>query len=221
MPTTQQVEQFMKPARKLAAAFVQIQAGDTSKPDPDHPVLVAAANQAFALAQGYLCRQFYKGEYCYRWRKVGREIRLPVVPVESVTEVKADGTVIDPSDYELVGDRIEFAGGEHAGSSLGSGAGFVYGFDTLDRDFLFRIVDVTFVGGYVRSDSDASFNNAMAEQSAAQYRRAPFVGLSANAGGNEAGSVTVGSDKGSLIAGVELQLAPLVYTGEAEELRCP
>lgn len=210
----------MKPARELAAAFLQIMDGATSKPQEDHPVLVAASGQAFGLAQGYMNRPLFKGEYCHRWETVGREITLPVVPVDVVTEVKADGSILVPlDDYELVGNRIEFQGGIHATGS--SGGSFIRGTDIDERDFLYRIVDVTYVAGYERSDADAQFNNAMAEQCAAQYRRAPFIGLSASAGGNETGSVTVGSDKGSLIEGVEVQLGPLVYYGEAEELRCP
>lgn len=221
MPTPQEIRTFMKPARVLAVEFLQILDGSNQCPDPDNAVIVAAAGQAFAQAQAYLQRPFFGGTYCHRWFAVNREIILPVVPVQSVTEVKADDAILTaPDDYELVGNRIQFAGGVHAGSTSGAGS-FVRGTDVLDQDFLYRVVDVTYVGGYSRSDDDANFNNAMAEQISAQYRRAPFIGLSAAAGGQNLGSVTVGSDRGSLIEGVALQLDPLVYYGEAEELRCP
>lgn len=216
----------MKPARELAAAFVQIVDGDSQTPDENNPVLVAASGQAFAIAQAYMQRPFFQEEYCERYFAVGFELKLRVAPVQSVSEVKANGSVLeqttdpnDPKDYEVKGNRIIFGQGI-LGLSLGSQT-FTRGLTGAETDFLFSVVEVTYTGGFARSDDDASFNNAMAEQCSAQYRRAPFVGLSATSGGNQTGSVTVGSDKGSIIDGVALQLDPLVYYGQAEDLRCP
>ena len=225
MPTGGEVRAFMKPARELAAAFISIVDGTTQAPDADNPVLVAASGQAFAIAQAYMQRPFFQQPYCERYFAVGFELKLRVVPVESVSEVKANGSVLeqtvdpmDPKDYEVKGNRIIFGQGILGLSS--SGFAFRHGIVGDETDFLFSVVEVTYTGGFARADDDASFVNAMAEQCAAQYRRAPFTGLSSSAGGNQTGSVTVGSDKGSIIDGVALQLDPLVYYGEAEDLRC-
>ncbi len=226
MPSSGEVKRFMKPARELAAAFIQILDGEDQSPDVENAVLIAAGGMAFAMAQAYMQRPFFLGTYCERYFAVGFELKLRVVPVESVAEVKANGTVLeqtvdpmDPKDYELKGDRIIFGQGI-LGLDLASQT-FTRGLTGAEADFLFSVVEVTYAGGYSNSADDASFNNAMAEQVAAQYRRAPFIGLSAASGGNQTGSVTVGSDKGSMIDGVALQLDPLVYFGQAEELRCP
>lgn len=227
MPTGGEIKAFTKPARELAAAFIQILDADKQNcPDTDNPVLIAAAGQSFALCQAYMQRPFYGGTYCERYFAVGFELKLRVVPVQSVAEVRANGSVLvqttdpmDPKDYELKGDRIVFGQGILGLDS--SSASFTRGLTGVESDFLYSVVEVTYEGGYSRSDDDSSFNNALAEQCSAQYRRAPFIGLSSVVGGNQTGAVTVGSDKGSLIAGVALQLDPLVYYGEAEELRCP
>ena len=225
MPTGGEVRAFMKPARELAAAFISIVDGVTQNPDPDNPVLIAASGQAFAIAQAYMQRPFFQEEYCERYFAVGFELKLRVVPVQSVSIVEANGRVleqtIDPNDrkdYEVKGNRIIFGFGI-LGLDLASET-FTRGLTGAEADFLFSVVEVTYIGGFERADSDASFVNAMAEQCAAQYRRAPFTGLSSSAGGQDLGSVTVGSDKGSIIDGVALQLDPLVYYGHAEDLRC-
>lgn len=225
MPTGGEVRAFMKPARELAAAFINIVDGTTQAPDEGNPVLVAASGQAFAIAQSYMQRPFFQEQYCERYFAVGFELKLRVAPVQTVEIVEANGSVLeqttdpnDPKDYEVKGNRIIFGQGI-LGLDLASET-FTRGLTGAEADFLFSVVEVTYIGGFARADDDASFVNAMAEQCAAQYRRAPFIGLSAASGGQDLGSVTVGSDKGSIIDGVALQLDPLVYYGQAEDLRC-
>lgn len=208
---------FLQPAINGAADYLQVLDGETRQIERDNPVLRTSAFQALRMAQSYTKRPWVLGSYCERHVLTDRaRFKVKVTPLVSVTKLVIKGSssendeeLTEGEDYEIQRDEIVLLDTFTVDS-------FTRGFDF--DEFREEVFEIDYRGGIAKSDLNEQLNEALIVQTAANFKRAPTVGLRSITGGSQTGTITQSEEAGNtggLVHTVEQILWPLTYEGEA------
>ena len=217
-------ESFLDSVLQQSAIYIELK-DSNSEADPDNPRLLESSQLAFSQLRSFLCRPIQKKTYVEEHKSVQGRFDVIVPPIDSITSIIANYDDTNPlvldTDYRIIGNSIEFIPSDTnftIGKDTFFGLSFDHGYKEKDPDrIFFDNIRITYVGGDSKAKDEIL--NALVMQTSANFKRAPFTGISQIAGGGPTGSVSFSNSPGSgLMKDVQQMVAHLKYFGPSRIL---
>lgn len=206
---------FVDAVAVKAATYMQIM--ESSAVDVKNPQLLEAVDQAYDQCIAYLNRDIPNSEFREEHLFVTGHFQPVNIPLISVTSIignhDTDTPLVAGTDYEIRGNNIYFLRTDTTAFPT-----FGHGFSANDSDaIMYRHIDITYAGGWKNPDK-CPITSALVQQSVANYRRIPLVGLQNSSGGGPSGAVSVTNmgNRGGLIQETKFILNAHKYSGPVE-----